>query len=147
LNRRRISSSDNLGWGGLDGRLGMAKIGEIVEQVKALLAGEISLEAFEDWSADYSWDIHRQPNAAAMNLAYQIRGILNAHADDLSDDVVRQELAGAIRPFAGQFEIAWKDCEGVAAEIATGTHARPVGWERGPYASANRPVSVAVRVA
>ena len=77
----------------------MANVKEISDQVMHFLANEISLDAFDDWSAEYSWNIHQRANKEVQQLAYEIRGILNAHADDETEDRLRAELAGAIFPF------------------------------------------------
>ena len=77
----------------------MANLREISDQVLNLLADEISLDVFEDWSAEYSWNLHRRAGKNVQDLAYQIRGILNAHADDETEQLLRQELAAAIFPF------------------------------------------------
>jgi hypothetical protein len=83
----------------------MANLHEIFDHVMNLLANEISLDDFEDWSAEYSLNIHQQANKDARNLAYQIRGILNAHEDDDSDVVLRGELAQAIFPFLEEHQV------------------------------------------
>jgi hypothetical protein len=72
---------------------------EIVNEVEAFLSGGRSFEEFEDWSASYAWDIHQQPNVQARELAYRIRGILNANSNNPFEECVREELANAIRPF------------------------------------------------
>ena len=77
----------------------MANLREISDQVLNLLENEISLDAFEDWSAEYSWNLHQRADDKVQGLAYQIRGILNAHGDDETEDLLRQELATAISPF------------------------------------------------
>lgn len=77
----------------------MTSLHEISERVMSLLAGEMSQEDFEEWSARSSWDTHLQDSEAVRDLSYKIRGILNAHSDDEDDDLMRQELASAIFPF------------------------------------------------
>lgn len=79
----------------------MASVREIADKVHAYLARpqRVSLEELEDWSAEYSWDIHKRADEQTRVLAYQIRAILNAHSDDPNEDGVRRGLAEAIRPF------------------------------------------------
>jgi len=77
----------------------MANVQEIADQVMRFLADEMPLEALEDWSAEYSWNLHQRAGEVVQDLAYQIRGILNAHADDETDSIIRQELASAVSPF------------------------------------------------
>ncbi len=80
----------------------MASVCEISDHVADFLANRLSLEQLEDWSAEYSWNIHKRADDEIRELAYQIRAILNAHSDDPTEDGVRQELADAIRPFGSR---------------------------------------------
>ena len=58
------------------------------------------MDAFVDWSASYSWDIHRRADAKTRDLAYLIRSVIvGFESGDLSEAEVREELANAIRPF------------------------------------------------
>jgi len=77
----------------------MANLHEIFDHVMNLLANEISLEQFEDWSAQYALNIHECGDEDAQRIAYQLRGILNAHEDDENEDILRRELADAIFPY------------------------------------------------
>jgi hypothetical protein len=80
----------------------MANVCEISDHVADFLADRISLEQLEDWSAEYSWDIHKRADDETRDLAYQIRAILNAHSDDSSENGVRRGLGDAIRPFVSR---------------------------------------------
>lgn len=73
---------------------------EARKKIEDLLENRISLEEFEDWSASFSWNIHRHTDKEVQAIAYQIRSILNEHSDDATEAAVRQELADAARPFA-----------------------------------------------
>src|SRR5215469_5440458 len=96
-----MSSSVSLGCGGFEGRtLAMATIQEIVESVAELEAGRVTVEDFEDWSAELSWNAHHAENQAVRDLLYEIRAILNRHEEDHNDQPLRLELAKAVRPFA-----------------------------------------------
>ena len=77
----------------------MANAQEGVDRVNEFLAHEMSLEAFEDWSASYILDIRRVGDAEAQSFASLIRSIVNAFEDDEDDAGMRKELATAIRPF------------------------------------------------
>jgi hypothetical protein len=79
---------------------GMAERREIIETVEAFLDNSLSLQDFEDWSAEFSWDIHKRADPDVQALAYQVRAILNAFSEDDFQDGLRKELAAAIRPFA-----------------------------------------------
>jgi hypothetical protein len=105
----------NLGWAF---PLAMASIHEISDQVSAFLANRISLEQLEDWSAEYSWNIHTRADGETQKLVYQIRAILNAYSDESQESVIRQELAAVVRPFAEQPEILVSSCELMPAKGA-----------------------------
>src|ERR1035441_1889790 len=77
----------------------MASVLEIVDRIIELLLGKISFEHFEDWSASSSWNIDAESDSEGRELAYRIRGILNEHADDPTEEAVRQELATVARQF------------------------------------------------
>jgi hypothetical protein len=62
------------------------------------LAGTTSLDALEDWSAEASADIHNNPDQEARELIYAIRGLLNRHADDDSEDELKRDLIEVISP-------------------------------------------------
>jgi hypothetical protein len=78
----------------------MAKLQEIVNRVLSYLAYKDSLDALEGWSASVSWSIHKEEaDSPAQRLIYQIRGLLNLHADDGSEDFLKRDLAELIFPF------------------------------------------------
>lgn len=78
----------------------MASVHEISDQVAAYLANRLSLEQLEDWSAEYSWNIHERADEETKALAYRVRAILNAYSDDADESSLQEELAAAIRrPF------------------------------------------------
>jgi hypothetical protein len=62
------------------------------------LAGVISLDALEDWSAEASADIHNNPDQEAQAVIYAIRGLLNRHEDDDSEDSLKRDLIEVISP-------------------------------------------------
>lgn len=77
----------------------MPSVSEILDQVGEFLAHRLSLEQFEDWSAEYSWNIHQRADHETQALAYRLCAILDAYSEDATEDALRQELATAIRPF------------------------------------------------
>jgi hypothetical protein len=78
---------------------------EISDQVENFLAKQISLEQLEDWSAEYSWNIHQRADSDVRGLAYQIEAILNAYSGD-SEDAIRKALEEAVHPFASRLVYA-----------------------------------------
>lgn len=78
----------------------MASVQEISAQISAFLANRLSLEQFEDWSAEYSWNIHKRADEETQAFAYQVRAILNAYSEDADENLLREELATAVLPFA-----------------------------------------------
>jgi hypothetical protein len=101
----------------------MASAQEGVNQIRRFLANSLSFEEFEDWSARFSWKIHQTGDLAAQSLAYQIRAILNAHAEDLTEVSVRKDLEAAIRPFVNTVQIYWKESGKVLPALAGTTMA------------------------
>jgi hypothetical protein len=77
----------------------MASVHEISDQIAEFLAGRLSLDQLEDWSAEYSWNIHKRTDKGTQALAYRVRSILNAYFDEVGEKELREELAIAIRPF------------------------------------------------
>src|SRR5258706_4439922 len=77
----------------------MVTLKEARSQVSAFLANRIPLDAFEDWSADYSQRAYRDQAKLAQSVAQRIRAILNAFEDDSTDLGLREELANALLPF------------------------------------------------
>jgi hypothetical protein len=102
LNRRRISSSGILGWGGL---FAMARATEVLKHVSDFLANRESLESFEDWSASYLHVVHQQGDADDRNAIHAVRSILNAFEDD-DERSLREELQTAMLPFDSQIDLS-----------------------------------------
>jgi len=71
----------------------MANASGAASRVSEYLADRISLEELEDWSASFSWNIHKSDDEQAQAIAYQVRAILNEYSDDATDDRIRKELA------------------------------------------------------
>ena len=67
----------------------MPSVRDISHHVSEFLADRLSLEELEDWSAEYSWDIHKRGDDEVRELAYQVQAILNAHSDDSKEDSFR----------------------------------------------------------
>jgi hypothetical protein len=77
----------------------MASTREAVNQVSMFVHDDISLEAFEDWSASFLRESHNLGDDRTQVLARRLRSILNAFEDDDATDALKRELADAVRPF------------------------------------------------
>jgi hypothetical protein len=68
---------------------------DIRDKAVELLAGEIDLGEFEDWFVGASWDVHRDPDAAAAApLAYHIELLLSELSGGYrTEDELRTSLA------------------------------------------------------
>jgi hypothetical protein len=84
---------------------GMAEQYEIIQKVEAFLANSLSFQEFDDWSAEFSWNIHERADSETQALAYQVRAILNAFSEDDSESGLRKELAEAVRPFCSEVRV------------------------------------------
>ena len=76
----------------------MANVPEIREQLMRLLAGEVSLEYFENWFVPYSWNIHKFGDGDAQRFAYAIEHQLSEFDEDC--EALRRGLVEALLPFA-----------------------------------------------
>jgi hypothetical protein len=112
----------------------MASVFEISAQVASFLADRLSLEQLEDWSAEYSWNIHKRADDSTQALAYQVRAILNAYSNDLCEDGLRRELAIAVRPFVQLARVSVPTIPLVYGQpsviAATANRELPIYWER-----------------
>jgi hypothetical protein len=77
----------------------MANVQEIKRHIRKFLDDQISLEDFDDWSAEYAWNIHKRDDHKTQDLARSLRAIINAHEDDTDESGLRKELEIAIHPF------------------------------------------------
>lgn len=79
--------------------------------VQEMLENRMSLDQFQDWSAAYSWDIHKHAGQEVQNLAYMIEGLLVEFSNgDIDETAFRTELAKSTRhylPIEIVFGEAW----------------------------------------
>lgn len=74
---------------------------EIRKQIAGFLANQISLDDFEDWIAQRSWDAHQDSDAAAQELAYAIELRLAEHSSGhLSEVELRHELTQFVQQYS-----------------------------------------------
>jgi hypothetical protein len=82
----------------------MDKVREAIESVLNYLQRRMSQEAFEDWSALYAQQAFLSGDTKTVEIARNVRAVLNAFDDDDGDEYVRVELTELIRPFVGRPE-------------------------------------------
>jgi hypothetical protein len=77
----------------------MLAYSDLRNELVRLLAQEVSLDNFEDWFVQQSWNIHKVPDLRAQQLAYAIEIRLAEYGnDDLSEAQLRQELLNISQP-------------------------------------------------
>jgi len=78
----------------------MVSASEIHEQLVRLLVREISLNKFEGWFAQKTWNIQLHSSESAQKLTYAIELRLSEHSSGhLTEDELRKELL----PFAERY--------------------------------------------
>ena len=71
---------------------------QLREQLVNFLANKSSLDEFEDWFVQNSWNMHKDSDLAAQRLAYAVELRLAEHdAEHLPADDFRRELAELLR--------------------------------------------------
>lgn len=71
----------------------MIQENEIRSNLVKYLAGEMSLDDFEDWFAQHSWNMHKDSNQNAQRLASAIELRLAEHSSGhLSEEQLREQL-------------------------------------------------------
>jgi len=72
---------------------------DLRNELVRLLAEEVSLDNFEDWFVQRSWNIHKDSDLRAQRLAYAIELRLAEHDNErLSEGELRKELLHLSRP-------------------------------------------------
>ncbi len=75
----------------------MVSSSQIREQVDKYLSGEISLEGFEDWFVQETWNVHRFGSHAAEVLTFAIEEALSEFSSDhISEQRLKEELASLL---------------------------------------------------
>ena len=69
-------------------------VSEIRSRLSDYIGGRISLRSFRDWFSPIAWDIESYGDAAAIDLAYFIDGLLSESTSaNWSEQDLHQELA------------------------------------------------------
>ncbi|HEV2464551.1 MAG TPA: hypothetical protein VGT04_12175 [Acidobacteriaceae bacterium] len=76
---------------------------QIRQQLGRYLRGNISLDVFEDWLVQRSWNMHKDSDEAAQKLASQIELRLAEHSSGhLDEEAMREEFRAFITKFTMQ---------------------------------------------
>jgi hypothetical protein len=71
----------------------------IREQIGRYLRGELSLDRFEDWIAQNSWNMHKDSDEPSQRLASAVELRLAEHSSEhLDEDSLREELRQLVNP-------------------------------------------------
>ena len=76
---------------------------EIRNQLVRFLAGEISLDEFEDWFVQKSWDAHGGSDPSTQRLASAVELRLAEHSSGHLSEV---DLQDELRPFVSQYSVS-----------------------------------------
>src|SRR5579871_6566541 len=72
---------------------------QIREKIGRYLRRDLSLDQFEDWIAQHSWNMHKDSSDSAQKLASAIELRLAEHSSGhLSESELRDELRGFANP-------------------------------------------------
>jgi hypothetical protein len=76
---------------------------QIREQIGHYLRGDISMDVFEDWLVQRSWNMHKDSNEAAQKLASAVELRLAEHSSGhLDEQGLRDELRSFVTKFTMQ---------------------------------------------
>jgi|SRR5580704_1466823 hypothetical protein len=72
----------------------MVSSSQIKEWLSKFLDGQISLDAFEDWFVQNTWNIHLSGSVAAESLTFAVEESLSEYSSQhISDQILREELS------------------------------------------------------
>jgi hypothetical protein len=75
----------------------MVSSSQIKEQLARFLGNDIDLEAFEDWFAQNTWNVHQSGSVAAEQLTFSIEESFSEYSSrHISEQELRAELAQII---------------------------------------------------
>lgn len=81
----------------------MIKENEIRVELVKYLAGDQSLDDFEDWLVQQSWDMHRDSDHAAQKLASKVELLLAEHS---SAHINETSLKAELRPLVSKYNVS-----------------------------------------
>lgn len=75
----------------------MVSSSQIKEQLARFLDGQISLDAFEDWFVQNTWNVHLSDSVAAENLTFAVEESLSEYSSQhINEQELRRELSDLI---------------------------------------------------
>ncbi|HLA10042.1 MAG TPA: hypothetical protein VJ023_05445 [Pyrinomonadaceae bacterium] len=80
----------------------MIKENEIRAELVKYLAGEQSLDQFEDWFVQHSWNMHKDSSLSAQRLSSAIELRLAEHS---SGHLSEEELRDQLRPYVVRYVV------------------------------------------
>ena len=73
---------------------------DIREKLLAYLSGHLTLDTFEDWIVQNTWDVHKWGSKETQNLAHSIEAKLAEHSGDhINEDVLRKNLRPLVQEY------------------------------------------------
>jgi hypothetical protein len=74
---------------------------ELRNQLIRFLNDELSLEDFEDWFVQNSWNVHKIPDLVLQRLVYAVElRLAEMSSEHLSEDEFRRELADLVKVYS-----------------------------------------------
>jgi len=74
---------------------------ELRNQLIRLLNDELSIDDFEDWFVQNSWNVHKVPDLVAQRLAYAVElRLAELSNEHLPQDDFRREIAQLVREYS-----------------------------------------------
>ena len=83
---------------------------QIREKLGRYLRQEMSLDQFEDWIAQQSWNMHKDSNDAAQKLASAIEMGCRNSSGHLDEPTLREELRQFANPPVVRIHLAKQHC-------------------------------------
>lgn len=105
----------------------MIQESEIRAQLVKYLANEMSLDDFEDWFAQHSWNMHKDSTLGAQRLASAIEIRLAEHSSNhLSEEQLREQLRPYVVNYVVTVSFASSDIDNIEVESAGSSESIPL---------------------
>jgi hypothetical protein len=105
----------------------MVKENEIRVELVKYLANEQSLDDFEDWFVQHSWDMHKDSDLSAQRLAAAIEVPLAEHSNGhLSEEELRDQLRPYVVRYVVTLSFASSEVDNIEVESSGTSQAIPL---------------------